>query len=102
VPHEEDKPQQYASAVMQLVRQTHAYHRYSHVQHTHMPISVTEAQYAHSASSRVWLCCSLQESWSQLPAVLSWFSTTVLQLHPSAKLSFPACLPKDLRADVHT
>lgn len=41
------------------------------------------------------------ESWSQLPAVLLWFSSTVLQLQPAAKLSFPPCLPKELRADVH-
>jgi hypothetical protein len=27
VSHEEDKPQQHASAVMQLVRQTHTYHK---------------------------------------------------------------------------
>lgn len=43
----------------------------------------------------------LQEAWSQLPLVLSWFSTTVLQQQPKAKLSFPACLSKDMRADVH-
>lgn len=41
------------------------------------------------------------ESWSQLPAVLTWLSSTVLQLQPAAKLSFPPCLPKELRADVH-
>lgn len=41
------------------------------------------------------------ESWSQLPAVLVWFGSTVLQLQPAAKLSFPPCLSKELRADVH-
>jgi hypothetical protein len=41
------------------------------------------------------------EAWSQLPAVLAWFGSSVLQLQPAAKLSFPPCLPKELRADVH-
>jgi hypothetical protein len=45
--------------------------------------------------------CRLQESWSQLPAVLAWFSSAVLQLQHTAKLSFPPCLAKELRADVH-
>jgi hypothetical protein len=47
------------------------------------------------------MCCAPQESWSHLTAVLSWFSSTVLQADSGAKLSFPPCLPKDLRADVH-
>lgn len=43
-----------------------------------------------------------QESWSQLPAVLQWFGSSVVIEEPTAKLAFTSCLPKELRADVHT
>lgn len=47
-------------------------------------------------------CHQHQEAWSQMQQVVAWFSSSILPLNPGARLAFPACLPKEQRADVHT